>query len=77
MGLAYWVASRNPHRERAILLAGGLGKLLAAGLFAEMVLTGLGTWLLAGAALWDASFGLLMLLAFNLKDAPENEPLKN
>ena len=63
MGLAYALAARDPEHEHSILLSGGLGKTLVACVFTEMLLTGLGTWMLASAIAWDGTLGILFLVA--------------
>ncbi|PKL76285.1 MAG: hypothetical protein CVV27_11040 [Candidatus Melainabacteria bacterium HGW-Melainabacteria-1] len=63
MGLGYGLAARDPGHERGILLAGGIGKLLMVGIWTEMLLSRLGTWILLSGMLWDGVLGALFLLA--------------
>ena len=62
MGLGYAVAARNPEEQTALILAGGVGKLLAAGVWLEMLASGLGAPLMLGGILFDGSLGVLFLV---------------
>lgn len=64
LGVGYGFAARSMARggeERGLLIAGGLGKLAAAGLWVEMLLGGQAApWVLAGVS-FDGALGVLFL----------------
>jgi hypothetical protein len=65
LGVGYGVAARrlsHGHDEVAILVAGGLGKVAAAGLWIEMLVHGLATPMVLGAVTFDGSLGVLFLV---------------
>ncbi len=61
MSAGYVVAALDPERQTALILAAGLGKLSAAVIWIEMLLSGLGTPLLIGGIVFDGPLGLLFL----------------
>ena len=62
MGLGYGLAASDPERQTGLLLAGGIGKLGVAGVWAEMVIAGTAAPLLLAGVVFDAAFGLLFLV---------------
>lgn len=61
MGFGYGLAATDPARHTALLLAGGVGKIAAAAVWVEMVWSGLGSWIMAAATVFDGSLGVLFL----------------
>jgi hypothetical protein len=62
MGVGYGVAARDPARQSALVLCGGVGKLCAVVVWVEMLASGLGTPLLAGGVVADGVLGVLFLV---------------
>ena len=64
MGLGYAAAAREtPQPGLGILVAGGLGKLLAATMWVEMIIHGTALPIVALAVTFDGSLGVLLLFA--------------
>lgn len=64
MGLGYAAAARDaPRPGHGILVAGGLGKLLAAAMWVEMIAHGTAMPVVALAVTFDGILGLLLLIA--------------
>ena len=61
MGVGYAAAARDPERQTALVLAGGLGKLVAVAVWAEMVTSGVGRPILLGAMAFDGALGVLFV----------------
>lgn len=61
LGVGYAIAARDPAGSRALLIAGGLGKLVAAAVWIEMLASGIGAPLLAAAIAWDGVLGAIFL----------------
>ena len=57
MGIGYAVAARAPERQSALVLAGGIGKILAAASWIEMLSHGFGTPLMIAGILTDGALG--------------------
>jgi len=78
MGMGYAVAARDPERQSALILSAALGKLCVAALWLEMMLAGLGTWMLLGGIVFDGTLGLLFLgyAATLLWDRPRRTPVE-
>ncbi len=62
MGVGYGLAARRPSEQRALLVAGGLGKLVAVAIWSEMLITGIGAPLMAGGIAFDGVLGSIFLL---------------
>ncbi len=62
LGVGYAIAARRPSEQRGLLIAGGLGKLVAAAVWTEMLASGVGTSLLAAGIAWDGALGAVFLL---------------
>ncbi len=61
MGIGYAAAARDPERQTALVLVGGLGKLLAVTVWAEMLTSGVGGPLLLGGIVFDGALGVLFV----------------
>lgn len=61
MGVGYGLAARDPERQTAMIIAGGLGKLTAAALWTAWLVQGLGGPALLGGVLFDGALGLVFL----------------
>jgi hypothetical protein len=61
LGLGYGLAARDPAGQRALVLAGGLGKLVAAGVWTELFLTGVGAPLMVAGIAWDGVLGAVFV----------------
>jgi len=57
MGFGYWVAAKNPTQQTGLILAGGIGKLLAAATWIEMLIHGYGTPLMIAGIFTDGRIG--------------------
>jgi hypothetical protein len=62
LGIGYAVAARRPSEQRGLLVAGGLGKLVAAGVWAEMLASGVGAPMMAAGIAFDGALGIVFLL---------------
>ncbi len=62
LGVGYAIAAHRPSEQRGLLIAGGLGKLVAAAVWTEMLASGVGTSLLAAGIAWDGALGAVFLL---------------
>ncbi len=62
IGLGYGVASRDPARQTAMLLIGGLGKVTAAAIWAYMAWIGIGSPLVLPAVGFDGGLGIWFLV---------------
>jgi hypothetical protein len=62
LGIGYGLAARDPAGQRPLVLAGGLGKLVAAAVWTEMLVTGVGTPLLAAPVAWDGVLGTVFVV---------------
>lgn len=62
MGVGYAAASRDPERQTALVLCGGVGKLCAVAVWIEMLVDGYGAPLMITGVLWDGILGVLFLL---------------
>lgn len=61
VGVGYALAAREPERHRAMVIAGGLGKVAAAALWTGWLLRGLGGPALLGGILFDGALGAVFL----------------
>ncbi len=61
MGLGYAMAARDPERHTALVLCGGLGKLLAVVVWTEMLVNGLGQAIMLPVIVFDGVLGGLFL----------------
>lgn len=61
MGVGYGLAARDPERQTAMVVAGGLGKLTAAVLWTAWLVQGLGGPAMIGGVLFDGALGLVFL----------------
>jgi hypothetical protein len=61
MGAGFAVAARNPEQQSGLILSAALGKLCAVALWVEMMMAGMGTWMLLGGIVFDGTLGLLFL----------------
>jgi hypothetical protein len=62
MGVGYAAASRDPERQTALVLCGGVGKLCAVAVWIEMLVDGYGAPLMITGVLWDGILGVLFVL---------------
>jgi hypothetical protein len=61
LGVGYAIAARDPAGQRGLLIAGGLGKLVAAAVWIEVLASGIGAPLLAAAIAWDGALGAIFV----------------
>jgi hypothetical protein len=61
LGLGYALAARDPSGQRPLLIAGGLGKLAAAAVWLELLVSGIGAPLMAAGVAWDGVLGAIFL----------------
>tara|TARA_Y100001934_G_scaffold249556_1_gene311113 strand:- start:276 stop:680 length:405 start_codon:yes stop_codon:yes gene_type:complete len=59
MGICYAVASKDPEKQSALVLAGGLGKLMVASIWVEMFMVDLAAPLILLPICFDALLGIL------------------
>ncbi len=62
MGVGYAAASRDPERQTALVLCGGIGKLCAVAVWAEMLVSGYGRPMMLAGIVWDGVLGVMFLL---------------
>ena len=62
MGLGYWFGAKDPRHQSGIILFGGVGKILFAGMCIECLFSGFGTMLLLLPIVFDGVLGVLFLL---------------
>lgn len=62
MGLGFGIAATDPERFTALITAGACGKLVAAGVWVEMVLAGHGGPMMWGGILFDTPLALAMVV---------------
>jgi len=62
LGLGYGVAAKDPSRQTAMILVGGLGKLTAALIWAYIGWIGVGSLLVLPAAVFDGALGIWFLV---------------
>lgn len=75
MGVGYGAASRDPERQTALVLCGGIGKLCAVAVWLEMLVSGYGRAPMFLGVLWDGTLGVIFLLfALGLREQPRVSP---
>ena len=62
MAVGYAIAARDPERYTALIVAGGVGKLLAVVVWVEVLLSGLGGVLLWAAVAFDGTLAIVFLV---------------